>query len=41
MLEAQQQRIDAMPNAQLRTLAIDAGSYRARRIIERMIGEEV
>jgi phenylpropionate dioxygenase-like ring-hydroxylating dioxygenase large terminal subunit len=40
VLEAQQQRIDAMPNAPLRTLAIDAGSYRARRIIERMIAEE-
>jgi hypothetical protein len=40
VLEAQQQPIDAMPNTPLRTLAIDAGSYRARRIIERMIGEE-
>jgi vanillate O-demethylase monooxygenase subunit len=40
VLEAQQQRIDMMPHAPLRTLNIDAGSFRARRIIERMIGEE-
>jgi len=40
VLEAQQQRIDAMPDAPLRTLGIDAGSFRARRIIERMIADE-
>lgn len=40
VLEAQQQRIDEMPDMPLRTLNIDAGSFRARKIVERMIAEE-
>ncbi len=40
VLEAQQQRMLDMPDAPLRTLNIDAGSFRARKIIDRMIEEE-
>lgn len=40
VLEAQQRIIDALPDRPLRTLNIDAGSARARRIIQRMIEEE-
>lgn len=40
VLEAQQARIDARPDVPLRSLNIDAGSARARRIIDRMIAEE-
>ncbi len=40
VLEGQQQRISMMPDMPLRTLNIDAGSFRARRIIERMIADE-
>lgn len=42
VLEAQQERIDLLPHMPLRNLAIDSGSMRARRIVERMIeGESV
>ncbi len=40
VIEAQQQRISELPDLPLRTLNIDAGSFRARKIIERMIAEE-
>ncbi len=40
VVEAQQRAIDALPGHALRTLNIDAGSMRARRIIEDMIAAE-
>jgi len=40
VVEAQQRAIDAMPSLSLRTLNIDAGSMRARHIIEEMIAAE-
>lgn len=40
VLEAQQERINEITHMQLRTLNIDAGSFRARKIIERMVGQE-
>lgn len=40
VIEAQQQRINEMPHMPLRTLNIDAGSFRARKIVERMIESE-
>jgi vanillate O-demethylase monooxygenase subunit len=40
VLTAQQRAIDHHPNRQLQNLAIDAGSVRARRRIERMIAAE-
>ena len=40
VVEAQQREIDARPGTPLRNLAIDAGSMRARRIIEEMIAAE-
>ena len=40
VVEAQQREIDARPGQPLRNLAIDAGSMRARRIIEEMIAAE-
>lgn len=40
VIEAQQQRILDMGDMPLRTLNIDAGSFRARKIIERMIAAE-
>lgn len=40
VLEAQQRAIDHRPHRRLRNLAIDAGSVRARRRIERMVAAE-
>ncbi|MGE3245190.1 MAG: Rieske 2Fe-2S domain-containing protein [Beijerinckiaceae bacterium] len=40
VLEAQQRRINERPHAPLRNLNIDAGSMRARRMIDRMIAAE-
>ena len=40
VVEAQQREIDARPGQPLRNLAIDAGSMRARRIIDDMIAAE-
>jgi vanillate O-demethylase monooxygenase subunit len=41
IVEAQQQALDAYPNRAMRNLNIDAGSMRARRIIEDMIETEM
>ena len=40
VVEAQQRAMDAFPAEKLRNLAIDAGSMRARRIIDAMIAAE-
>ena len=41
VVEAQQRALDAAPERRLQVLKIDAGSARARRIIEEMIAQEV
>ncbi len=41
VVEAQQQALDAHPDRAMRNLNIDAGSMRARRIIDEMIESEM